>query len=305
MNDPDWSLYRTFLAVCRTGSLSAAARDLGLTQPTVGRHVDELERLLRRTLFTRSPQGLMPTDAAVEIRPYAESLATTAAALLRQVSGGLERVEGIVRITASDVIGIEVLPPILAQLQAAHPGLVVELSLSDLVEDLLHREADVAVRMTRPVQDALVIRAVGEIELGLHAHPDYLTRAGTPETFADLARHRMIGFDRQTAFVRMATAEMRRLNPGFSTVEQIGWHYRTDNNLAQLAAIRAGAGIGFCQTRLAERQPRLQRVLPDLRYPLPTWVAMHEDLRSSPRCRATFDALVEGLQDYIGGTGGR
>ncbi|TRL38073.1 LysR family transcriptional regulator [Rhizobium straminoryzae] len=299
MNDPDWSLYRTFLAVCRTGSLSGAARDLGLTQPTAGRHVDELERLLRRTLFTRSPQGLMPTDAALEIRPYAESLATTAAALLRQVSGATERVEGVVRITASDVIGVEVLPPILARLQAAHPGLVVELSLSDQVEDLLHREADVAVRMTRPVQDALVVRSIGEIELGLYAHPDYLTQAGTPETFADLSLHRMIGFDRQTAFVRMAAAEMRRLNPGFSTVEEIGWHYRTDNNLAQLAAIRAGAGIGFCQTRLAEREPRLQRVLPEVRYPLPSWVAMHEDLKTSPRCRATFDALVEGLQDYV------
>ncbi|MDO1582357.1 LysR family transcriptional regulator [Rhizobium oryzicola] len=299
MNEPDWNLYRTFLAVMRKGSLSAAAREVGLTQPTVGRHIDELEVQLGRSLFTRSQQGLLPTDTARALLPFAETLAATSASLMRQLSGRADRVEGVVRITASEIIGVEVLPQILRHLQWDYPDLTIELSLSDSVEDLLRREADIAVRMTRPAQDALVARHVGEIELGLHAHPDYLERFGTPQNLADLAQHSMIGFDRKTAFIRSTAKDMQSLMPDFPSLDDIEWSYRTDSNLGQLTAIRAGLGIGICQVQLARRAPTLQRLLPEFRFPLPTWVAMHEDLKTAPRCRATFDALVTGLRDYV------
>lgn len=299
MNDPDWNLYRTFLGVLDAGSLSGAARALGLTQPTVGRHVDELEQALGHVLFTRSQQGLMPTELALALRPYAQSLAATAAALRRQASGALNEVDGTVRISSSDVIGVEVLPPILARLQAAHPRLGVELSLSDAVEDLLRREADIAVRMTEPKQEALVIRHVGEIELGLHAHAGYLARHGTPGSIAALSAHSIIGYDRSTAFIRAMIGEIRKRAPDFPDADQSCWSFRADSNLAQLAAIRAGVGIGFCQTRLAVRDPHLVRLFPDFRLTLPTFVAMHEDLKTTPRYRRTFDALVTGLRDYI------
>jgi DNA-binding transcriptional LysR family regulator len=212
---------------------------------------------------------------------------------LRAASGHGEGVRGTVRISASEVIGIEVLPPILASLRASHPDLVIELTLSSRVEDLLRREADIAVRMVRPSQEALIARRVGDIELGLHAHRDYLERCGTPSTWEELKSHTIIGFDTETSFIRSARSKL-------GAFSRDNFALRTDSDVAQLAAIRAGYGIGFCQVRIAERNPSLVRLLPqafDLR--LDTWIAMHEDLRDSPRCRATFAALVDGLGHYI------
>lgn len=302
MGDPSWDLYRTFLAVLREGSLSAAARHLGLAQPTVGRHVDALEQAVGQQLFTRSLHGLVPTPAALELGPYAETLQATASALLRTASASAAEVAGTVRVTASEVIGVEVLPPILAALQDTHPGLTVEIVLSNAVEDLLRRDADIAVRMIAPAQEALVAKRVGAVALGLHARRDYLDRYGTPSTPADLSRHRLIGFDRETAIVRrfMAGAEEHGLG-GFTRSR---FALRTDSDLAQLALIRAGAGIGFCQVAVARRSPDLIRVLPEVNgLVLDTWVAMHENLRRAPRCRVVFDALVEGLRHHVAAGG--
>lgn len=300
MNDISWDFYRTFLAVLQLGSLSAAARQLGLTQPTVGRHIDSLEEAVGYQLFTRSQQGLLPTEPALAMKPYAENLAMTAAAMQRVASGEIGAIKGTVRISASEVIGVEVLPPILACLQDEHPGLELELSLSDSLEDLLKRESDIAVRMASPAQDALVARHIGGIPLGLFAHRRYLDRHGVPQSAQDLATHRLIGFDRRTAFVRAAADRIRVAAPAFPDLDHIRWSYRTDNNLAQLAAIRGGVGIGICQVGLAKRDTDLVRVLPEVfELPLDTWVAMHENLKSSPRWRVTFDALVKGLLDYV------
>lgn len=289
-----WELYRSYLGVLSEGSLSGAARALGVTQPTVGRHIAALEQALGLTLFTRSQQGLLPTDAARELRPYAEAMQHSAAALARAASGHGEGVRGTVRVTASEVMGVEVLPPLLAQLQARHPGLTVELALSNRVQDLLHREADIAIRMTEPRQEALIARRVGVVALGLHAHASYLQAQGTPTSLAELAHHRLIGFDQETPFIRAA----RKLLPPWRHED---FALRSDSDLAQLALIRAGGGIGICQVALARRTPQLVHLLaPQFSAGLDTWVVMHEDLRNSPRCRHTFDALVAGLQQYTG-----
>jgi len=299
MNDISWDFYRTFLEVLRTGSLSAAARELGLTQPTVGRHVDALEQAVGHQLFTRSQQGLLPTEQAVTLQPYAESLASTTAAMQRLASGEFGSIKGPVRISASDVVGIEILPTILAELQDEHPGLEIELSLSDTLEDLLNREVDIAVRMTSPVQEALVARHIGEIPLGLFAHRSYLEKHGAPANAGELVQHRLIGFDRRTAYIRIMADRIRAAAPQFPRVDEIRWAYRADSNIAQLAGIRAGVGIGICQVGIARRDPSLVRVLPEVfDLPLDTWVAMHENLKASPRWRVTFDALVKGLLDY-------
>jgi len=292
-NDPAWELYRTFLGVVREGSLSAAARTLGLTQPTVGRHVDALERALGRPLFGRTQQGLSPTEAALALRPYAETMESTSAALLRAASGGSDEVRGTVRITASDVIAVEVLPPIIADLSAAHPGLSMELVASNRMEDLLRRDADIAVRMQRPRQSVLVARHIGEIELGLYAHRRYMERRGRPERLDELPRHTLIGFDRETPFIRA-------IRPKLPHLDREMFALRTDSHLAKLAALRAGFGIGFCQCGLARRNPDLVRLFPDeVSLGLDTWLAMHEDLRGSPRCNKTFAALVAGLTRYV------
>jgi DNA-binding transcriptional LysR family regulator len=146
--------------------------------------------------------------------------------------------------------------------------------------------------MAEPTQAALVVKKIGALPVGMFAHRDYLARHGTPAGLADLARHRLIGFDRQSAYVR---AMVRR----YPMFEGVAFAFRADSTLAQLAAIRAGVGIGMCQAGLAARDPALVRVLPRaFEIALPAWVAMHENLTTSPRCRATYDALVTGLAAY-------
>jgi DNA-binding transcriptional LysR family regulator len=292
--DVSWELYRSFLEVLKEGSLSGAARALDMAQPTIGRHIASLEKSLGLALFTRSQTGLMPTEAAQSLRGFAESMQSTAASLERAAASQGAGVRGTIRVTASDVIGVEVLPPIVAALRDQYPELTVELVLTNRVQDLLRREADIAVRMVRPRQESLVARRIGQIKLGLHAHRRYLARHGTPGSIADLATHSLIGFDQPTAFIRnagKALAGWRR--------EAFGM--RTDSDLAQLALIRSGAGIGVCQAAIARRDDALVRILPKrFSLPLETWITMHEDLRDSPRCRVTFDALVEGLQRHVG-----
>lgn len=287
-----WELYRSFLAVLEEGSLSGAARALGLTQPTVGRHIAALETALGLGLFTRSQSGLLPTEAALALREDARAMQTTAAALERTARGLGEGVRGAVRLSASEIMGVEVLPPILAAVQAAHPGLAVELVLSNRLQDLVRREADIAVRMTAPQQDVLLATRVGQVPLGLHAHAGYLARRGHPATLDDLAGHTLIGFDQETPFIRSASAG----RPLWSR-EHFG--VRCDSDVAQLAMIRAGAGIGVCQVALARRDPALVHLLPGaFTMALDTWVTMHEGLRHSRRCRVVFDALVAGLRQY-------
>jgi DNA-binding transcriptional LysR family regulator len=294
-SEPNWEWYRTFLKVLETGSLSAAGRAMGLTQPTVGRHIDNLETALGLKLFIRSFDGFVPTDAALELKPYAASVATTTAALRRVASSHGTGVRGTVRLTASEVISVEVLPPILAALRNEHPALSIELVTSNKTGDLLHREADIAVRMFKPVQDALVAKRVGGIEVGLHAHKRYLATHGTPKSIAGLSGHTLIGFDNEGAFIR-------RLQEQFPWYSRAALAFRSDSDLAQLAAIRAGFGIGICQSTLAARDKALVRLLPThLSITMDTWVAMHEDLRQSARCAATFAALVAGLSAYIKG----
>ena len=291
--EPNWEWYRSFLQVLETGSLSAAGRSLGLTQPTVGRHIESLEAALGLKLFTRSFDGFSPTDAANELRPYAVGLAATSAALRRVASGHGAGVRGTVRVTASEVIGVEVLPPILTTLRNEHPELTIELVLSNKAEDLLLREADIAVRMFRPVQEALVAKRVGAIEVGLHAHERYLAQHGVPKSMNELARHTVIGFDQETAFIRSVQGK-------FKDFSRSRFAFRADSDLAQLGAIRAGFGVGACQAPLAARDPRLVRVLPsEFSFTMDTWVAMHEDLRGSARCAVTFAALASGLEGYI------
>jgi DNA-binding transcriptional LysR family regulator len=288
-----WELYRSFLGVLKEGSLSGAARALGITQPTVGRHIASLEKALGTALFTRSPTGLLPTDSALALRTYAESMESTAAALERAATSQGDGVRGVVRITASEVIGVEILPPIITRLHAQHRELKVELVLTNRVQDLLRREADIAVRMIHPRQQSLVARRIGSVEIGLHATREYLDLHGTPRNTAELAQHAIIGFDQPTAFIRAAGKSLPAFNRDIFSL-------RTDSDLAQLALIRCGAGIGLCQVPIARRSASLVRLLPrQISLPLEIWITMHEDLRARAGCRVTFEALVAGLSQHV------
>ncbi len=281
----------------RDGSLSGAARRLGVAQPTAGRHIDALEAALGLALFVRSPRGLAPTDAAFHLAPHVEAMASASAALARVAAGEASPDQGVVRVTASEIVGCEVLPAMLASFRAAFPGIVVELALTNRNEDLLRRDADIAVRMVRPTQSALVARRIGETRIGLFAHAAYLERCGRPANLEELVRHRMIGYDRDDRALRAFGAMASRF-----TRDVFG--FRCDSDLAQLAALRAGVGIGGCQENIARRSPELVRLFPDeIAIPLEIWLVMHEDLKSTPRLRALFDHLAAGLSDYVRGAG--
>lgn len=291
---PAWDLYRSFLAVIDAGSLSGAARALGLAQPTVGRHIEALEIALGGTaLFTRSPGGLRPTEAALSLRPHAKTMAAAAETLIRTASGDADAVRGVVRVTASDIVGAEVLPPILTAFRELHGDVTVELALSNRQEDLLRRDADIAVRMARPTQNALFARRIGAVHLTFYAHRRYLQKHGEPLTLDDLAGHALIGYD--------------RLSPPLEALKTLGFEVsrdlfalRTDSDLAQLAALRAGFGICACQPAIARRDSNLVPILADaLGFDLEAWVVMHEDLKASRRMRLMFDHLVEGLKTYV------
>ncbi|MBS1182809.1 MAG: LysR family transcriptional regulator [Proteobacteria bacterium] len=287
--EPSWDVYRSFSAVLREGSLSGAARVLGLTQPTVARHIDALEEAIGAALFLRTTGGLSPTEVAAELKPYAELLQTTSAALLRTADGRRGEVRGTVRISASEVVGTVHLPTILAEIRRRHPHVLIELSLSNALDDLLQRRADIAIRMVRPEQQALLAKGVGVFTLGLHARRDYLERRGVPETMEQLKAHDLIGYD-------VETSTLRALAQRYPALSRSAFALRVDSDVAQLAAIRAGFGIGVCQTVVAAAEPDLVRVLAnEFAVDLETWVVMHEDLGSNARCRAVFNGLVEHL----------
>lgn len=292
--DIDWNLSRVFLAALDEASLSGAARVLDVAQPTVSRQLASLEQQLGVTLFTRSPRGLQATPDAMQLEPHARAMAAAAARLSRAATADRMLARGVIRISASEVIGAEVLPPLLASLYRAHPELTVELSLSNQVEDVLGGDIDLAVRMVRPTQESLVARRLGVVELGLFAHRDYLAGRSAPGQVGELDGHVLIGFDHDSPFLRRIMHDLP-LQPG-------SFALRCDSDLAQLAAVRSGVGIGFVQRPLAAKQADLVPILPGkVGFELPLWLTMHEDQRRTPRVRVLFDHLADGLTKYLSG----
>ena len=291
MNTPgfNWTLIRSFLAALDHGSLMAAARAIDTTQPTVGRHIAELEAQLGVVLFERTGRGLVPSAHAQRLAPAARHMASAADQVARQARGAQSEVQGSVRISASQPVACVLLPPLLLQMRLALPAIQVELVSSNAVSNLLQREADIALRMVRPDQASLVCKRVGQVAVGTYAHQDYLRRRGVPATPQDLLSHELIGYDRQTDILR-----------GFAgmglTLEREDFAFRTDDLNAYHAAVVAGLGVGF-MTRYAARQvPELVPLLPHLPIPsLPMWLVVHREIRSNPRIRQVWDFLVQSL----------
>lgn len=289
--DLDWDLLQSLHAVLEAGSFSAAARRRKLTQPTLGRHIDQLERQLGAPLFLRSPKGLIATDLALAFQPHLADMTAAAAAAGRDASGLANGENGVVRVAASEIVGVEVLPRILARFREAHPGIDVELALSNRNEDLTRRDADVAVRMSRPTQNSLVAKKVGEVSLGFHATAEYVARCGAPKNFDELSAHTIIGFDRN--FPEL----VNQLSIGRPISRDL-FALRTDSDVAQMAALRAGFGIGACQMQFGRREGLIPILSDQFSFKLDIWICMHETLRGSPRMRLMFDHLAKELGAY-------
>ncbi len=294
-SDPSWDLYQSLHAVLQSGSFSAASRLRGLTQPTLGRHIESLEQSLGAPLFLRSPRGLTPTDLAESLRPHLEEMDAHAAAALRDASGATDGERGVVRVTVSEMMGAEVLPAMLGSFRRLHPDVVIELVLSDKTEDLSRRDADIAVRMTRPTQGSLVARKVGMIGVGFYATADYLEDFGIPVSMNDLMQgHTLIGFDRQ----KFNLEALSHIDFGGRELNRELFGIRTDSSAAQAASVRAGMGIGAIQHTLARRWGLVPVLANAFNFNLDMWVAMHENLKGSRRMRLMFDHLVASLQAF-------
>lgn len=283
----DWSLVRSFLAVLDAGSMSAAAKRLGARQPTLSRQIAALEDQLGAPLFERTGRGATPTALALAVAEDARAMQEGAERLRHRLTRAQAQTTGDVRITTSQVAASYLLPPVLASLQAAEPGIRIELVSSNTLTNLLRREADIAVRMARPEQGSLVARKLADIPIVACAHVDYLARAGTPRRPEDLGRHRLIGYDRDETMVRAFAAAGLPISRDQFTV-------RTDDQLAFGRLVAAGAGIGFVAAYNLAWLPGVVPILPGMPIPpLPCWLAVHREIRGNPLVRRTFDFLAE------------
>lgn len=285
----DWSLLPSFLAALEHGSLLAASRALGTTQPTIGRHIAELERQLDVVLFERTGRGLLPTETALRMSESAHAMQDHALQLGRGISQARSAITGTVRISASQPVACFLLPPVLARMRAALPQVQVELVVSNQVSNLLRREADIALRMVQPAQASLVARRICKVTLSAYAHSDYLRRRGTPQQPRELLAHDLVGGDRDETVLRgMASLGQPATREAFAL--------RTDDLIAHWSAVRAGLGVGFLSDYLARTDSQLIRLLPTLRIPaLPVWLTVHREIRTSPRFRAVYDFLADAV----------
>ena len=289
----DWSLMRSFLAVMEHGSLLGAARALRSSQPTIGRHVSALERQLGVALFERTGRSLLPTAAARTIAQHAQGMGRGAEAIAAAVVRAGSRLEGTVRLSASQIAANYLLPGLIARLRILEPGIQIELVATNGLSNLLRREADIAVRMVQPRQASLLARRVATVPIGAYAAGEYLRRRGAPRFPADLLAHDLVGFDTDDSLLR-----------GFASqgvvVERRQFAVRTDDHVVAWHAVCAGAGIGFNACYVGSYEPRVQRVLPELPIaPLPMWLAVHREIRGSARIRRVFDFLAASLPQQV------
>lgn len=290
----DWSLIRSFLAALDQGSLLGAARVLKTSQPTLGRHITELESQLGVVLFERTGRGLVPTATALQLAESARGMEAGALQLTRTLTGAQSQTTGTVRITVSVPVAVQLMPPLLARMRLALPDIQVELVSSNQVSNLLRREADIAVRMVRPEQGTLVAKKIGHVGLGAYAHRTYLARHSAIRQPADLLLHTLIGSDTDTAILQGFQALGYPVGPE-------AFALRTDDFIVQWHAVRAGLGIGFMADYMARTDPDVLPVLrgllpvPDL----PMWLAVHREIRTNKHIRAVYDFLADGLPELI------
>lgn len=289
----DWSLFRSFLAAVDAGSMLGAAKRLGSHQPTLTRHIAELEFQLGATLFERTGRGLVPTASGRAIIDSARRMAASAAAIQASLIGANATATGVVRITASDVVAAYILPACIAELNRRNPTIEVELVASNQITNLLRREADIAVRMVRPTQTNLIARKLGDLPIGLFVSRDYARARGVPHALSDLFRHSLIGLDKDDTLIRALRTHGLAIN-------REDFHVRTDNQVAYIQLIRAGAGVGVVPKTVGKTMADLLEVLEDApASALPVWLVVHREIHDSPLIRTVFDGLSEHLSAII------
>lgn len=275
----DWELIRSFLAVTEQGSLSAAARQLGVSQPTLSRDIQSLETNTGLNLFKRTTQGLLLTNEGSKLVDAARQMNSASELFDRQASGMSTELEGDVRISVNEIVGVYLLPPAIAAFRKKHPAVNIDIVISNQATSLSKRDADIALRMFRPSQPDLVAKRLPDLELGFYAHKDYVKEFGEPGSMDEFKSHAIIGYDESMEFINAAS------QLGF-TLERNNFVLRTDNLLSQVSLGRSGAGIFATHVELAKQWPELVPVMEWVNLPsLEFWLVCHSDVQYNSRIR--------------------
>ncbi len=287
----DWRALKDVVAVAETGSLSAAARRLNISQPTVGRRIEQLEQQLGAILFNRTAQGLTLTKLGENILSHAKRMEEGALAIERVATGANQQLQGNVRVSLIEDLGINWLPQKLGGFHAHYPDLKIEVDIDNRNVNLLRREADIAVRLARPEQADLVCRKAGMLHFGLYASQSYLDEYGIPQHMSDLKNHYHVGFDQE-----MARGPQVKKMESFFTQDQI--RHRSNSHMEIFEATRAGLGCGALCCFVADTQPVLRRILiKQVDYGREIWLVTHTEINSSARIRVVFDFLGKALEE--------
>lgn len=287
MSEFDWNQMRAFLATAQSGSFSAAARQLGVTQPTLSRQVAALERRLDLLLFERIGRSLHLTQAGLELFEHGRGMTAAADQVAMAAVGQTQSVRGLVRITASDVNSAYILPEALRALRRRAPDLEIEVVAANDIRDLMRREADIAIRHVRPDQPDLIARRVQERDAHLYAASVYLDQRGRPKTLADLERHDFVGFGEPEQMIAY-------LQPLGVPVGPANFRLRSNSGVVAWEYVRQGFGIAPMSEEVASANPGVERVLPGMTPILfPVWLVTHRELHTSRRIRLVFDMLAD------------
>jgi len=289
----DWSLVQAFVAVAETGSLSAAARALNASQPTLGRQIKAIETALGVVLFHRQPRGFALTEIGQSLLTLALQMRDAMGQIALAAAGQENNLAGTVRITASVFTAQYNLPPIIAKIRQEAPEISIEIVPNDATENLLFREADIAVRMFRSTQLDVVTTHLGDIQLGLYAAKAYLDRVGHPQDVRQAFDLDWVGYDRSEVI-------LRGLREAGIEVSREWFQTRCDSHPVYWELVRSGCGLGFAQTHIADDDPLVEEI--DLGVPipgLPVWLAAHEAVRKTPRVAKVWQMLADGLRPMV------
>ncbi|WP_370402459.1 LysR family transcriptional regulator [Sulfitobacter sp. JB4-11] len=285
----DWNQARAFLVTAEEGSLSAAARALGLTQPTLSRQVAGLEEALGVTLFERTSRALLLTQSGVELLAHFRTMGDAANAISVAATGQSEAVTGHVLISATDMMATYFLPPILKKLRNTAPDLQIEIIASNEVSDLRRREADIAIRHARPSDEALFAKRLRDTTAHLFASKQYLDEVGRPQSIADLSKLTFVGFDEPE--LRLGLMASRGVN-----LTTANFNFSTSSATLMLELVRQGFGIGMLPVEIGAAYPELEN--PSSAFEplsIETWLVAHRELKTNLRIRVVFDLLAEGI----------
>jgi len=286
----DWNKARALLVTAEEGSLSAAARALGMAQPTLGRQVDGLEQELGIVLFERVGRGLTLTPSGLELLEHVRDMGEAAGRVSLTALGQSQALEGAICISASETYAAVLLPSIITKLRKMEPGIQVEIVVANHASDLRRREADIAIRNFRPTEPDLIAKKIGDADAVLYATPDYIAKIGNPTKPYDL---------RHAEFVNMDHGGMmlKGLNTLGLGLTEANFPLLTESYLVMWELVRQGAAIGILDAHIGDADPVVRRVLPDLD-PLvfPIWLVSHRELTTNRRIRMVYDFLAEELR---------